>query len=327
MSLLLITGGAGFVLCHLARLFVTLGPDNRVIVLDSGPFDAETREFLHHPRIRSVAGSVTDAACLAALPDRDRIRYVVHGAAITSIRARIAADGLAGALEPLQVNVMGTAQVLAFAQRLPDLYRFINLSSGAVYARAARNPDGPLPETGAVSPEGIYAISKLTAEALVTEAALLGMPAHSVRLAGVFGPMDRARPSRSVDGVVKRLVQAARDGRALGLGGLAGGGDFLSAQDVALALCGLLQSPHLHHSLYNIARGQFTTLAELAGAIPGLVWHDAAFGADVSCDPGDIGGRNGPYAINRITADTDWRPAPLAQGLTDYLRWLADHPA
>ena len=84
----MITGGAGFVLSHLARAWVATEPANRALIIDTGPFDPETTVFLAHSRIECRQASVTDPAVWGRLSGADPVRYIVHGAAVTSIRAR-----------------------------------------------------------------------------------------------------------------------------------------------------------------------------------------------------------------------------------------------
>jgi len=328
MSVLLVTGGGGFVMSHVVRRWVESAPGRRAIVLDAAPLDESARAFLSDARIVFVQGSVTDRAAWDGLPEIQAITHVVHGAAVTSIQRHVTEAGLAGALPALSANIMGTAQALAFADRLPALRRIVNLSSGAVYASHARQAAGqPLPEDGSVGPEGWYSLTKHVGELLTGEAAAGGLPALSVRLSGVFGPMDRITAARTVECMPKVLVHAARDGRTVRLAGLDGGGDFVHAGDVAAAILALLECPAPRHPVYNIAGGAFTTLRELASLVPGLRWTESdPQDADLAGDTRMTGGRWGAYDISRVFAETGWRPRPLDAAIRDYADWLKRHP-
>lgn len=320
MSLLLVTGGAGFVMAHVVRQWLDADTGHRALVLDIAPPDAAARGFLGE-RAGFVQGSVTDPELWEALPRG--ITHVVHGAAVTSIAARVAASGIAGALGPVETNITGTLRALAFAERLGGLRRFVNVSSGAVYARSA--PVDPVPEDGFVGPEGWYSASKYGGEMMASAAAAEGMPVLSVRLSGVFGPLDRETGARAVHCPPKQLAHAARAGRRMRLAGLAGGGDHIHAGDVAAAILGLLACARPRHAIYNIAHGRFTTLGALAAMVPGLDWEEVAEGADLAGDPALTTARWGAYDISRIAAETGWRPRPLEAAIADYCDWLRDH--
>ena len=183
-----------------------------------------------------------------------------------------------------------------------------------------------MPEDGSVAPEGWYALTKLSGELLTGEAAAGGLPALSVRLSGVFGPLDRTTPARAVDCIPKVLVHAARDGRVVRLAGLDGGGDWVYAGDVATAIMALLACPNPRHPVYNIANGAFTTLRDLAALVPDLRWTETApEEADIATNVTLTGGRWGAYDISRMVADTGWRPRPLGEAIADYAGWLKGH--
>lgn len=329
MSTLLVTGAGGFVMSHVARQWLDASPANRVVALDAAPFDDSARRFLSDPRLTAATGDVGDAAAWRGLPDAAAITHLVHGAAATSVQRHVAAEGVAGALPGLEANIMGAARALAFADALPALRRFVYVSSGSVYASHGRQAPGqPLPENDGVWPEGWYALSKHSGELLTAEAAAGGLPAVSVRLSGVFGPMDRITATRAVECAPKRLAHAVRDRRRLRLAGLDGGGDWIHASDVAAAILALLACAALRHPVYNIAHGRFTTLRRLAEMTPELSWEESAPDtADVAADPSMTTGRWGAYDISRIQAETGWRPRPLEQAMADYCEWLGDHPA
>ncbi len=307
---LLVTGGAGFFGAHVVRAWLDADARHGVTVLDLVAPDAEVLDVTGRSRIDWRRGDV--AAEWPSLPRSD-ITHVVHAAAVTSIRAEVAAKGFGAALPALATNILGTARALAVAGRMPRLRRLLYVSSAAVYPDDG--PD-PMPEDAPGEAPGLYPLMKRTSERLVAAA---GLPAVSVRLAGLFGPLDRVTPHRQVEALPKRLVAAAATGRTVRLGGLDGGGDWLAAEDAAAAVMALLQAETLNHPVYNVARGRFTTLRELADAVPGLTWTEGS-PADIAADPGAVSGRNGACDIARLTADTRWRPAPLRDGLAAYSR-------
>jgi nucleoside-diphosphate-sugar epimerase len=338
MEALLVTGGGGFVLSHLARHWAGLSPDNRVIVIDISPPDAPVSGFFRtiSGQVEVICGDVSDSIFWAGLKDviedPDAITHFVHGAAVSSIERHRKIGGLAAAIPAIEANIMGTAHALAFAENLPMLHRFVNVSSGAVYARETDLAlQIPLPEDGYVDPDGLYPVSKYAAELLCKQTARdSGLPVVSARLASVFGSLDRPTSGRALDCIPKQLLMAAKHGHTIKVSGLDSVGDYLAADDVALALTALLQCETTNHSVYNIAAGQLATLSELI-AIIGRLEPDfraeevVANLADIADTRPASSGRNGAYDISRIMADTGWRPAPLEDAFRDYFVWLQTH--
>jgi UDP-glucose 4-epimerase len=335
MSVLLVTGGSGFVLCHLVAHWASLHPAHIAVVVDSNPLDDAATGFLapYATQIQFCKGDVSDPSFWSGFRKdvtcADEIRFVVHGAAVSSIERHRQFGGLAAALPAVQANIMGTAQALAFAERLPALRRFINVSSGAVYARTTNLPlEVPLPEDGYVAPDGLYPVSKYAAEMLVAQTAQdSGLSAISVRLASVFGPLDRQTPARHLDCIPKKLLMASRDGTPLNVAGLDSVGDYLHASDVASAIVALLHCDTPSYPVYNIAAGALVTLAELLDMVKRIDPHfttreTTPAKADVFDARPATSGRNGAYDVGRITSNTNWRPADLFKALQSYHEWL-----
>jgi UDP-glucose 4-epimerase len=335
VSRLLVTGGGGFVLSHLVRHWTELAPSNRVIVVDAEPLDASAKEFFEpsSEQISVVQGDVSDIATWDRLRDHaDGISHVVHGAAVTSIDRLCRAGGLRAIAPAMATNMMGITHALGFAGELPDLMRFIFVSSGSVYDNHGHQAPGqPLPEDGSVNPSGFYAISKFAGEMLTTQAMSgTGLPSLSVRLSGVYGPLDRTTASRDVHCAPKKILHQLRNGREIGVSGLDAVGDYIHASDVAHAIAGLLTCVRPRHPVYNIALGEFITLRELLALAseinPSLQFRETSSDdADIAGEANLTQGRWGAYDISRLIADTGWHPRPLAVALRDYAEWLGDN--
>ena len=335
--MLLVTGGGGFVLCHLVVEWVRTDRANRAIVIDRDPLDDAARAFFQPfaEQIKFVQGDVSDRTFWALLDHRLGgviVTHMVHGAAVSSIERHRRVGGLNAAIPSVATNIMGTVHALGFAETLPVLHRFINVSSGAVYARVTDLPlETPLPEDGYVAPDGLYPVSKYAAELVVAQTANdSGLPAVTVRLASVFGPLDRQTSARDLDCIPKRLLMAMRRKQPVSVAGLDSVGDYLGAGDVAAALVALLLSETTNHSVYNIAAGRLTTLADLLDVLGDV---DRSFhfietsrqDAEIADLRPGTAGRNGAYDIGRITADTTWRPDDLGTMLRRYHEWLETH--
>ena len=319
---LLITGGGGFVMSHVARAWLKGDGDARVAVLDSSAPDDLAKRFFAPvaERLDYVQADVLDDGALAGIAANHDITRIVHGAAITSM----AEDDDPRRL--LEVNIQGTAALLHWAAGLSNLKRFVYVSSGSVYGGGP--PAGPVPEDGYVGPDGFYAISKLAGERITAQyGASYGLPVVAVRFSGVYGPMDRITPARTVRCEPNRIAHLALAGETIRLNELGGVGDWIHGGDVAEALVLLLRARRPAHAVYNIAYGELASLADLieyvAEVVPGLrheVVADAE--ANVLGDARRRIGRFGAYDIARMTDEFGWRPRPLRDAMHDYIAWL-----
>jgi UDP-glucose 4-epimerase len=334
---LLVTGGTGFVMSVLGRCWLEADPAARLVVLDAAPLDALAQRYFaaYQERLSVVIADVTRPESWTQALSGYAITHVVHGATITPIargsvteaRREPEAENPARIVD---VNVMGTIAVLEWARTQPQLRRFLYVSSGAVYKQHGPDrPGEPLPEDGYVLPRRLYGISKLASE-LITEryAELFGLSAASVRPSSVYGPMDRPTASRSFRHVPNRIAHMALDGvRSVRVNTLDAVGDYIHAEDVAVAILSLLKSPQLGYGAYNIASGTTTTTGELvtwaAEKVPGFgAQLVPAAEADIVQDPTLREGMWGAYDISRIVAETGWRPRPVRMGMHAYMDWI-----
>jgi UDP-glucose 4-epimerase len=335
---LMVTGATGFVMSVLARHWLDADPDERVVILDAAAPDAAAVRYFTSvaDRLDVVLADVTEPSTWRdALGGRD-ITHIVHGATVTPLSRGTAAEA---ACEPeaenpgriIDVNVMGTVAVLDWARTLPNLRRFIYVSSGAVYKHHGPDrPGEPLPEDGYVMPRRLYGISKLASE-LITEryGDLFRLSTASVRLSSVYGTMDRITPSRNFRHVPNRIAHMAVDGvRRVRVNTLDAVGDYIHVEDVARAIVTLLRAPALKYSTYNIAAGATATIGELVrwAAEKAVGFHAEvadAGEADILQDPTLTGGMWGAYDISRIGAETGWKPRPVREALHAYMDWIA----
>jgi UDP-glucose 4-epimerase len=338
---LLVTGATGFVMSVLGRHWLDADPNERLVVLDAAAPDAAALRYFAPvtDRLDVVVADVTRPdTWRAALAGRG-ITHIVHGATVTPLSRGTAAE--VSSREPeaenpgriIDVNVMGTVAVLDWARTLPNLSRFIYVSSGAVYKHHGPDrPGEPLPEDGYVMPRRLYGISKLSSE-LITEryGDLFGLSTASVRPSSVYGTMDRVTASRNFRHVPNRIAHLAVQGvKRVRVNTLAAVGDYIHAEDVARAIVSLLRAPALHYSAYNIAAGHTSTVGDLvewaAEKAPGFHAEIAAAAdADILQDAALSDGMWGAYDISRIAAETGWKPRSVREALHAYMDWIGAH--
>jgi UDP-glucose 4-epimerase len=334
---LLVTGGTGFVMSVVTRAWLDRDPQARAVILDRSGLDAAAEKHFApaRDRLTVISADILDPKAWSATLDGQGITAIVHGATITPISRGSAKEAKRQpeAEDPariVDVNLMGTVRMLDWARTNPNLKRFIYVSSGSVYRH--NGPDWasePLPEDGYVAPLTLYGISKFASEMVTNRYAdLFGLSAVSVRLASVYGPMDRATESRNFRHVPNRVAHMALAGETIRPNSLEPVGDYVASTDVAAAILALIDAQRLNYRHYNIGSGSSQTIGEIIGwareRVPGLQaevtpGEDANIVQDVTLK----GGMWGAYDIARIMRDTAWRPRPGKEAFHAYMDWIA----
>ncbi|CDX40174.1 Nucleoside-diphosphate-sugar epimerase [Mesorhizobium sp. ORS 3359] len=334
---LLVTGGTGFVMSVVARAWLDRDPHARAVILDrSGLDQAAEKHFAPvRDRLTVISADILAPEAWSATLDRQGITAIVHGATITPISRGSASEAKRQpeAEDPariVDVNLMGTVRMLDWARTNPNLKRFIYVSSGSVYRHNGPDWSGePLPEDGYVAPLTLYGISKFASEMVTNRYAdLFGLSAISVRLASVYGPMDRATESRNFRHVPNRVAHMALAGETIRPNSLEPVGDYVASTDVAAAILALIDAQRLNYRHYNIGSGSSQTIGEIIGwareRVP-EVRAEVTPGEDANIvqDVRVKGGMWGAYDIARIMRDTEWRPRPGKEAFHAYMDWIA----
>ncbi|QND58706.1 NAD-dependent epimerase/dehydratase family protein [Mesorhizobium huakuii] len=333
---LLVTGGTGFVMSVVARAWLDRDPQARAVILDRSSLDAAAEKHFApvRDRLTVIAADVLDPKAWSATLDEQGITVIVHGATITPISRGSASEAKRQpeAEDPariVDVNLMGTVRMLDWARTRPEVKRFVYVSSGSVYRHNGPDWGGePLPEDGYVAPLTLYGISKFASEMVTNRYAdLFGLSAVSVRLASVYGPMDRATESRNFRHVPNRVAHMALAGETIRPNSLEPVGDYTVSTDVAAAILALIDAPRLNYRHYNIGSGSSQTIGEIIDwakeRVPGLkVEVTSGEDANIVQDVRLKGGMWGAYDIARILRDTTWRPRPGKEAFHTYMDWI-----
>ncbi len=186
----MITGGAGFIGSHLARLL--LDQDHDVVLLDN--FDSLlypvalkeqrlTNLFSADERPRLLTGDILDVAFMDTVFAEEKFAKVIHLAALAN-----PAVSLKVADRYTMVNVMGTLRVLEMCQK-HDISQLIFAGSSSVY----NDQQTPFAETSyPLRPNSPYGASKAAAETYCEMwHGLHGIPITILRFFSVYGPWGR----------------------------------------------------------------------------------------------------------------------------------------
>jgi nucleoside-diphosphate-sugar epimerase len=177
-----ITGGAGFIG---STLIGRLIDDNEIVVFDTFDRDSLTgKAYATHKNLAKLKGNVLDQDVLFKAMQGCNI--VVHMAAVAGIDTVIKSP-----TKTMQVNLLGTSNVLEGAHRLPKVDRVVTFSTSEVFGTYAyRVSESDTVTTGAVGEaRWTYAVSKLAGEHLAhAYFKEFGMPTVIVRPFNVYGP-------------------------------------------------------------------------------------------------------------------------------------------
>jgi len=177
-----LTGGAGFIA---STLISRLVEDNEIIAFDNFYRDTLTKsKYFGHSNLTVIKGDVLDFQ--KVLHSMDGADIVIHAAAIAGIDTVIKMP-----TRTMQVNMIGTANVLESAKQNKVKDRFVDFSTSEVFGNRAfkSSEDDDTVAGSAGEARWTYAVSKLAGEHLaMAYNREFGLPVVSVRPFNVYGP-------------------------------------------------------------------------------------------------------------------------------------------
>ncbi len=297
MTLILVTGGAGFIGSHLSEALITKG--YKVRVLDNLSYG---NAAWVPARAELIEGDITDlSTCIHAMQGVDG---VFHCAAMS--RAGPSMDHID---DCTQTNILGTQQIL-MAARDAGVKKIIYSGSSTYYGNQS------IPHHEHQTPGdflNFYALSKRVGEqyCLLFDKAF-NLPCIILRYFNVYGPRQpRIGAYALVMGIFldrwtkNEVLEIHGDGSQRR--------DFIHVQDVVKANIAAFESP-LHHDIFNIGSGTNTSIKALANMISPHQRHLPRRAADADLTLADI---------SRVTNALQWTPqVSLAQGINEIKQHL-----
>ncbi len=279
MKTLLVTGLSGFVGGHLQHAIAR----------------SETWQLLAAKPHNLLDPASLDAWLQAGVPDA-----VIHLAGQTFVPAAFKDPA-----HTLQVNLLGTLNLLQALKRAGFNGTFLFVSSGDVYGQVAE-ADLPITEALAPKPRNPYAVSKVAAELLCQQWGY----AEGWRML-IARPFNHIGPGQAASFVVPGMAQQiARAGGAqritLEVGDIDVSRDFLDVRDVISAYFALLEHGR-SGEIYNLCSGVERTVRELIVQMSRLAGMDAELVQDPTrLRPADQ--RRVVGCSEKLQTETGWKP-------------------
>lgn len=260
-TVVLVTGGAGYVGSHAVRALARAG--RRVIVLDD--LSSGRREAARFGSL--VVGSAGDPELVRSICRAHRVGAALHFAG----RIRVE-ESVADPAGYHRANVE-TTQVLARALRDEGVVRFVFSSSAAVYGTPLRTP---IPEDHPLAPTSPYGETKVAAERALAQSGLAAVSLRYFNAAGAAAADGLGEAHDPETHLIPLALAAAATGRPFTIHGTdwptpdgTAIRDYIHVNDLAaahvLALKLLLQG----HSggVFNLGTGEGFSVRQILAAI------------------------------------------------------------
>ncbi len=197
---ILITGGAGFIGSNLANELAS--QNNKVIVVDdlsSGKKDNLTlRNGSGQANITFYKADVRSKK-IAEIFKKEKPQIVYHLAARPLVQ-----DAYKNPYEVIEVNVMGTVNVLEACRKQKGIESIVVVSSDKAYGKAK---ELPYKENHPLQGDHPYDVSKSAADLIAkTYFTTYGLPIKITRFSNVYGPGD-ANFSRIIPDIIEAVIK------------------------------------------------------------------------------------------------------------------------
>ena len=300
---ILITGGAGYIGSHTARLLTELGRD--VVVLDT--LERGYRDALND--IDLVVGDIADQRTVGKVCRKYRVESVIHFAAYKAVGESMT--------EPLRYYQNNVAASISLVESLleNEVTRIVFSSSAAVYG----TPDtAPVNEDAPVRPESVYAQTKADVERFLGASDAAGLRSVCLRYFNAAGAAEDGSIGEDHDPethLIPLAIGAAQGNRpALQVFGTdyptpdgTCQRDYVHVDDLSrahIAVFAHLAQPGATH-FYNLGTGTPTSVREVIQAVERVTGLKVPvkFGERRAGDPPAL------YANStKVQAELGWKP-------------------
>lgn len=330
---LLVTGSAGFIGFHTARLALergdeVVGVDNMNAYYDVSLKEARLAILKEHAQFRFVKLDFADRAGMQSLFEREKFQRVIHLGAQAGVRYSIQ-----NPLAYVDSNLLGFGNVLEGC-RHNGVEHLVYASTSSVYGANTKMPFSV--HHNVDHPLSFYAATKKANELMAhTYAHLYGLPVTGLRFFTVYGPWGR--PDMALFAFTKNIL-AGKPIDVFNYGNHRR--DFTYIDDIAQGVVratdrvatpnpdwnsdapdpGTSKAPY---RLYNIGNNQPIELMRYIECIEHCLGRKAQKNL-LPLQPGDV---PDTFAdIDDLVRDVGYRPAtPIEAGVENFVRWYVDY--
>jgi len=317
---ILVTGAAGFIGFHVARMFLDRG--ERVVGIDNlnDYYDVSLKEA----RLARLRKYHNFSFAKLDIADRDQIfdlveshpdlRDVIHLAAQAGVRY-----SLQDPFCYIDANVMGTLVVLEAVRRVRGLRGMVYASSSSVYGANTKQPfsvGDPVEH-----PVSLYGATKRSCE-LIAESytRLYGLPITGLRFFTVYGPWGRPDMAAYL---FTRAILAGEPIQVFNEGRMAR--DFTYIDDIVAGIGAAADRPAAigEHRIYNLGNHRPEQLLDFIGVLERLLGRTAI----KRLLPMQLGDVPASYAdIETARRDLGFEPrVTIETGLAAFVEWYRQY--
>jgi UDP-glucose 4-epimerase len=304
-SVVLVTGGAGFIGSNVVTLFLEKGFDVRVVDNLSTGY----KKNLDGLNVQFLQGDIRDTVLMRQACEG--VDSVIHMAASVGRQ-----KSLDNPQEDSEVNLIGTTTVLEEARKA-GVKTMIYTSSAAIFGELA---DTPISEDHPQNPDSPYGVSKLAGEKqALCYAGLYGLKVVCLRYFNVFGINQRFDAYGNVIPIFAERLFSKQPLTIYGDGEQTR--DFVNVKDVAMANF-LAATAASGTEVYNIGTGSSVTINYLAQRMIELSQGQSELHY-APVRPADV--RHCRANIEKAERELGFYPSvTLEDGLTEYLKWYSN---
>lgn len=329
MSILLVTGGAGFIGSNFIHYWLEKNKTDQIINYDALTYAGNLENLKDLESMKNyqfIQGDITDEKRLTAVFKEYNIDYVVHFAAESHVDRSIKDPSIF-----IRTNVLGTQILLESAKRAwmtgdddqgyptyLEGVRFLHVSTDEVYGDLG--PTGFFLEASPLIPNSPYSSSKASSDLIVRAYnRTFKLPTVITRCSNNYGPYqypEKLIPLMISNAIENKGLPIYGDGKQIR--------DWLYVKDHCCAIETVLKTGNIG-DVYNIGGNNEKTNIEIVQLI--LKTLDKTENLIQYVE--DRLGHDRRYAIDnkKITTQLDWQPRySFEEGMKETIKWYIEHP-
>jgi len=350
---ILITGGAGFIGCSLARALLQRGDSVTLLDNFSPQIHGDNTELPADliPSVRLIRGDVRDESIWPVALRGHQI--IVNLAAETGT-----GQSMYEVAKYEQVNLAGTSLLYDRLAKQPNhgIERIVVASSRAIYGEGAYTctehglvfpqprPSAdkraglfdpvcpvcgracvsvPTPETAPFQPSSFYGLTKQIQEQMtLLFGQVLGIPSVALRYQNVYGPGQSLKnPYTGVLAIFSNLARVGADINIFEDGEESR--DFVYIDDVVRSTVAAINSPETTSYAVNVGSNERTTVTQVAEGVNRYFGEKSKIHISGAFREGDI--RHGVADLTRAQARLAYQPrVKFREGLKNFLAWAEE---